>query len=164
MNTAKIDFLTDRAAVLGEKLSAKLQAGKIPGADEMAFFASAIAQLAKVAPAHQLRVLAMELQAAVEAAKAKRAAWLAGRDEALKAAEARVKAKQAARAAEAAAEAARVRAARRPSNKVARELVAEFKSRAVPVAAPKEGTATKQGLSFIVELPLEWQNDDKVIA
>jgi len=133
MDTNKLQFLTDRSATIGGKLATKLGAGKIPNAAEMAFFSACIDQLAKVEPAHALRTLALELREAVTAAKAKRSLWLKGRDEALRQAKARMVAKARAR-------------------KVA--SVAEF---TMPAAALPTRT-NKQGLPFVVQLPLEWQN------
>lgn len=122
MTASKLDFLVDRAAVLGQKLAIKLEAGKIPGKDELSFFDGCMDQLIKAAPAHELSRLAGSLREAVTTAKAKRALWLTGREQALKRA--------------ALAKAAKV-TARLPQRRV---------------------RANKQGLPFVVQLPLAWQD------
>jgi len=140
------DMLQDRAATIGGKLAAKLQAGAVPTNEEVAFFDKCMLALTDRVPAHDMRVLALQLHAQIDAAKAKRAAWLKGRDEALKAADVR-KATKAAKHV--------------MSRKMFSAIVAEVKARKAAYTPPV-GT-TKQGLEFVVELPLEWQ-DDKAVA
>jgi hypothetical protein len=137
-----INFLQDRAATIGEKLDVALDAGRIPSNADVAFFDKCMADLTKVAPAHGLRVVAIQFHAKLAEAKAKRALWIAGRDAALKAA------------------AQRKAAAKRPvNNKTVRAVIAEVKSTTTVPTGP-----TKQGLDFVVELPLEWQDDKKIVV
>ncbi len=156
MNQNKKEFLIDRAATVGQKLAAKLQQGSIPSKDEMVFFGACVDAVTAFAPAHGLRVLAMELGNAVQAAKAKRVEWLKGRELALKQAEAR-KADKAATRSKLIAEAKARKAARAEKQALLAKVIEDVKAFSVPVAPPKAGTVSSQGLPFVAELPLEWQ-------
>lgn len=155
-NQSKLDFLTDRAATLGGKLALILEQGRIPSDGEVKFFNSSVDALMGVAPAHELRILALRLNDAVAKAKADRAAWLTGRDAALKAAAAQAQAKRDQRAKDFAAYRREQKKAKM-SKKVFRAIVDEVKAHK---ALPK-GT-TSQGLPFVAELPAEWKSSEVV--
>jgi hypothetical protein len=138
-----VDYLQDRAAVIGEKLAAKVAAKIMPSNAELAFFDTCVAELCVKSPAHALRLLAIELHAAVNKAKADRAAWLRGRAEALALAAARQQAKKAKHRA------------------LMRHIVREIRDRANMKATPTSGI-NRQGLPFVAQLPAEWQNAEKV--
>jgi hypothetical protein len=149
MNMTKLDFLIDRAATIGGKLAAKLDSGNIPNKGELAFFDACVVPLTKIAPTHGLRTLALQLHQAVADAKAKRALWLTGRAEALKAVTQRRRAKQDERA-------TALATARKAQD--TRVIVAAVSAR---TAALPAGT-NKQGLPFVVELPRAWQTAELV--
>lgn len=154
---AKLDFLTDRAATLGGKLALMLEQGRIPNNSEMQFFNSSVAALQSVAPSHEMRVLSMRLNTAVQKAAADRALWVAGRNAALAAAQASRKAKHDQRAKDLAAYRRKLKKAKM-SRRVFRAIVDEVKAHK---ALPKG--VTSQGLPFVSELPAEWQSS-KVVA
>lgn len=161
MNQAKKEFLIDRAATIGQKLALKLQAGGIPSADELAFFDKTVADVAEFSPAHMLRSLCLRLHAAVDAAKEKRTLWLKGRDEALKQADLRAKAKADMRARLIAQAKAR-KAARVEKAKILAQVIDDVKALHVPVTPPVEGTLSSQGVPFVAELPAEWASPAEV--
>lgn len=154
MNTTKKEFLIDRAASVGQNLAIKLRDGRIPSKDEMTYFGSCVDAVTAFAPAHALRTLAMDLGNAVLAAKSKRAEWLAGRDLALKQAEARKLLKATQRAQAISAALAR-KAARVEKQKLLSQVISDVKALHVPVAPPVTGTLSAQGVPF-VEIPAEW--------